>query len=107
MKKMMENEMSYKKDDVVSVITNAGEYVGKFKSEGDSTFAITKPRMLISGEGGVGFARGICVTGNEDAAEITFQKTGVVFTTPTSDVVEKAYVESTTSIVLDAGGIQV
>ena len=98
--------MSYKKDDVVSVITNAGEYVGKFKSEDDSTFTITKPRMLISGEGGVGFARGICVTGKEDAAEIAFQKTGVVFTTPTSDVVEKAYVESTTSIVLDNGGIQ-
>ena len=99
--------MSYKKGDVVSVITNAGEYVGKFKDEGDSTFTVTKPRMLIQGGGGVGFARGICVTGKEDAAEITFQKTGVVFTTPTSDVVEKAYVESTTSIVLDNGGIQV
>jgi len=102
----MENEMSYKKDDVVSVITNAGEYVGKFKSEGDSTFTIIKPRMLIQGEGGVGFARGICVTGKEDAAELVFQKTGIVFTTPTSDVVEKAYVESTTSIVLNSGGMQ-
>ena len=99
--------MSYKKDDVVSVITNAGEYVGKFKSEGDSTFTITKPRMLISGEQGVGFARGVCVTGKEDAAELVFQKTGIVFTTATSDVVAKAYVESTTSIVLDGGGIQV
>ena len=56
--------------------------------------------MLIQGEGGVGFARGICVTGKEDAAELTFQKTGIVFTTPTSDVVEKAFVEATTSIVL-------
>ena len=98
--------MSYKKDDVVSVITNAGEYVGKFKSEGDATFIITKPRMLIQGEGGVGFARGICVTGKEDAKELVFQKTGIVFTTPTSDIVEKAYIESTTSIVLDGGGIQ-
>ena len=98
--------MSYKKDDVVSVITNAGEYVGKYKDEGDSTFSITKPRMLISGETGVGFARGICVTGKEDAAELTFQKTGIVFTTPTSDVVEKAYIESTTSIVLDSGGMK-
>ena len=98
--------MSYKKDDVVSVITNAGEYVGKFKDEGDSTFTVTKPRMLISGEQGVGFARGICVTGKEDAESLTFQKTGIVFTTATSDVVEKAYVESTTSIVLDSGGIQ-
>jgi hypothetical protein len=62
--------------------------------------------MLISGEQGVGFARGVCVTGKEDAAELVFQKTGVVFTTATSDVVEKAYVESTTSIVLDSGGIQ-
>ena len=98
--------MSYKKDDVVSVITNAGEYVGKYKDEGDATFTIEKPRMLIQGDEGVGFARGICVTGKEDAAELTFQKTGIVFTTPTSDIVEKAYVESTTSIVLDSGGIQ-
>ena len=93
--------MSYKKGDVVSVITNAGEYVGKFKDEGDSTFTITKPRMLISGEGGVGFARGICVTGKEDAESLTFQKTGIVFTTPTSDVVEKAFIEATTSIQLN------
>jgi hypothetical protein len=97
----MENSMSYKKGDVVSVITNAGEYVGKFKSEGDSTFTITKPRMLISGESGVGFARGICVTGKEDAESLTFQKTGIVFTTPTSDVVEKAFIEATTSIALN------
>jgi len=102
----MENSMSYKKDDVVSVITNAGEYVGKFKSEGDATFTITKPRMLIQGEQGVGFARGICVTGVEDAKELVFQKNGIVFTTPTSDIVEKAYIESTTSIVLDSGGVQ-
>ena len=93
--------MSYKKGDVVSVITNAGEYVGKFKDEGDSTFTITKPRMLISGEGGVGFARGICVTGKEDAESLTFQKTGIVFTTATSDVVEKAFIEATTSIQLN------
>jgi len=93
--------MSYKKGDVVSIITNAGEYVGKFKDEGDSTFTVTKPRMLISGEQGVGFARGICVTGKEDAESLTFQKTGVVFTTATSDVVEKAFIEATTSIQLN------
>jgi len=92
--------MSYSKDDVVSVITNAGEYVGKFKDESASTFTVTKPKMLIQGEGGVGFARGICVTGKEDAEELVFQKTGIVFTTPTSDIVEKAFVEATTSIVL-------
>ena len=97
----MENSMSYKKGDVVSVITNAGEYVGKFKDEGDSTFTVTKPRMLISGEQGVGFARGICVTGKEDAESLTFQKTGIVFTTATSDVVEKAFIEATTSIQLN------
>ena len=57
--------------------------------------------MLISGESGVGFARGICVTGKEDAESLTFQKTGIVFTTPTSDVVEKAFIEATTSIQLN------
>lgn len=57
----MENEMIYSKDDVVSVITNAGEYVGRFKDENDSSFTITKPRMLISGENGVGFVNTIPV----------------------------------------------
>jgi len=55
---------------------------------------------LISGENGVGFAQGICVTGETDAAELTFYKTGIVFVTPTSSIVEKAFVEATTSIVL-------
>jgi len=96
----MENEMSYSKDDVVSVVTNAGEYVGKFKDESADAFTITKPKMLISGENGVGFAQGICVTGETDAAELTFYKTGIVFVTPTSSIVEKAFVEATTSIVL-------
>ena len=96
----MEIVMSYSKDDVVSVVTNAGEYVGKFKDESADAFTITKPRMLISGENGVGFARGICVTGVEDAAELTFYKTGIVFVTPTSPVVEKAFIEATTRILL-------
>ena len=92
--------MSYTKNQTVSVITNAGEYVGKFISQDDKGITIASPRMLISGEGGVGFARGICVTGKEDAKDLTIHAGGLVFVTETSDVVEKAFIESTSGIVI-------
>jgi len=92
--------MSYKKNQVVSVISNVGEYVGKFISEDDGSITIGNPRMLISGEDGVGFARGVCVTGKEDLDHLTFYKAGVAFVTETGDVVEKAFIEATSGIVV-------
>lgn len=90
----------YKKNQVVSVISNVGEYVGKYISEDEGSITIGSPRMLISGDSGVGFARGCCVTGKEDLDHLTFYKAGVAFVTATGDVVEKAFIEATSGIVV-------
>ena len=92
--------MSYKKNDVVSLITNAGEYVGRFKEESDTLITIGDPKMLISGENGVGFARSVSITAKEDLSEITFNKSGVTFVVPSSDVIEKAFISANSGIVV-------
>ena len=87
-----------KKGDVVTVVTLAGEMVGKFNNSGTSTITLDDPRMLIQNEQGMGFAHGICVTGKNNPTEITFQS--YVFVTPTNEDIEKAYRQAVSGLVL-------
>ena len=87
-----------KKGDVVSVITMAGEFVGKFNNSSSGTVVLDDPRMLVQNEQGMGFASGICVTGERDPKEVTFQS--YIFVTPTNLDIEKAYRQATSGLVL-------
>lgn len=87
-----------KKGDVVTVITLAGEFVGKFNNSGGGTMSIDDPRMLIQNEQGMGFASGICVTGERDPKEVTFAS--YVFVTPTNADIEKAYRQATSGLII-------
>ena len=91
--------MSYNKNDVITVITVAGEYVGKFVSEDTSRLTIADPKMLVNGEQGMGFGNGVCVTGEADPADMTFYIGGLVFVAKTSDAVVKAYREATSGLI--------
>ena len=85
--------------DVVSVVTAAGEFVGKLDGFDGDAVILTKPRMLVMGEnGGMGFARGICMTGVENPDEATFHN--VVLVTPTNKDIEDAWIQATTGIAL-------
>jgi hypothetical protein len=71
-------------NEVVSVITSSGEYVGKFKSQNDDgTVTVSDPRLLISQDGGVGFAKGVCMTGELNTEEVVFRD--YVYYTKTSE----------------------
>tara|TARA_S200002703_G_scaffold156069_1_gene161035 strand:- start:2672 stop:2950 length:279 start_codon:yes stop_codon:yes gene_type:complete len=91
--------MNYNKNDVITVITVAGEYVGKFVSEDTSRLKIADPKMLVNGEQGMGFGNGVCVTGEADPADMTFYIGGLVFVAKTSDAVVKAYREATSGLI--------
>jgi hypothetical protein len=85
--------------DVVSVVTTAGEFVGKLDGFDGDAVVLVKPRMLVMGEnGGMGFARGICMTGVENPESATFHS--VVFITPCNEQIADAWVEATTGIAL-------
>ena len=55
--------------------------------------------MLVTGQdGGMGFARGVAMTGEENPKEIKFHN--FIFVTPTNSEVVSAYVQATTGIIL-------
>lgn len=89
-----------KQNDVVTVLTIAGEFVGKYDIANSTSEAITlkDPRMLIQTQEGMGFARGICVTGEENPTEVSIQN--YVFLTPTNPEIEKAYRQAVSGLVL-------
>jgi hypothetical protein len=91
--------MNYSKNDVITVITVAGEYIGKLVEETASTLTIADPKMLVNGEQGMGFGNGVCVTGEKDPADMTFYIGGLVFVAKTSEAVVKAYREATSGLI--------
>ena len=87
-----------KKDDVVSVITLAGEFVGKYQEMIDGQVSLKDPSMIVQGpEGQMGFAKGICSTGVEEPESVVMS---AVFVTPTAKEVEKGYRQFTSAIQL-------
>ena len=89
-----------KKGDIVSVITAAGEFVGKFEDEGNAKLVLKDPRMVIQTQEGMGFARGVCVTGEESPTEMAFYTGGIVFTAPSNEDIQKAYREAVSGLIL-------
>ena len=87
-----------KKNDIITVMTLAGEFVGKFEGD-DNGLELSDPRTVVQGpEGQMGFARGICQTGVENPKEIAFND--FMFITPCNEEVENAYRQATSGLVM-------
>ena len=56
--------------------------------------------MVINGSEGMGFARGVCVTGLENPPEVSFYTSGIVFVSPVNERIEKSYLRATTGLVV-------
>ena len=79
-----------KKGDIVTVVAISGEYVGEYDSHRDTSITLTNPKMIVQNpEGGMGFARGVAVTGCQNPESITFNN--YVFTTESNEGVADAY----------------
>ena len=48
----------------------------------------------------MGFARGVCLTGKENPEEVTFWGSGIVLVTESNDDIEKAYIQTTSGIIV-------
>ena len=87
------------KGKIVSLVTLAGEYIGKFMHENNGNITLENPRMLVNTpDGKVGFARGICMTGQENPKTGMFYAGGVVIVTESNEQFKSAYIEATTGI---------
>lgn len=86
-----------KNNDVVTVVTVSGEYVGRLGGiDSNGVVTLNDPRMLIHGDQGIGFARGVCMTGVENAKTVSFQQ--YVLCTPTNDDFSAAWTEATSGV---------
>jgi len=88
-----------KKNDIISVVTAAGEFIGKFEDEDTSRLTINDPRMLINTPEGMGFARGVCVSGVENPNSMAFYTGGIVFVAPTNEDIQKSYRQAVSGII--------
>ena len=85
---------------VMTVVTPAGEMVGRIKEETDTYIVMESPRAFIQSPEGMGFAPGVCMTGEANPREVTFQKAQVILISKSSDQVEKAWLQQTSGLVL-------
>jgi len=93
--------MSFEKNDVVSVATLSGEFVGKFVSATEAGVELKDPKMLVAGEeGAMGFARGICLTGIESPPSLLLSAGGVIFTVKTNKEIESAYRQAVSGLIV-------
>lgn len=88
-----------KKNDIVTIATVTGEYIGKYVDENPQEINIAEPRMIVMGQGGnMGFAHGVAATAKAD--NVSFQRSCVVFVTETNDEVAKQYMTAISGLVL-------
>jgi len=83
--------------DIVTVLTVAGEFVGKLKHKDGDSVSLEDPRMLVQNQNGMGFAHGVCVTGEQNPAQVEFM--GVVLVTPTNSEVASAWRQATSGLI--------
>ena len=94
------------KGKVVSLVTLAGEYIGKYMHENNGNITLENPRMLVNTpDGKVGFARGICMTGQENPKTGMFYAGGVVIVTETNPEFASAYTEAVTGLATPSKGL--
>jgi hypothetical protein len=77
-----------KKGDVVTVVTFTGEYVGELAKTEPLT--LKNPKMIVKNpEGGMGFAKGVAVTGKENPESMVVQT--YVFVSECNEMVAEAH----------------
>jgi len=86
---------------LVSIVTPAGEFVGKLEEQTDTHVTLRTPKMIVHSEDQqMGFARGVCLTGEENPELTTFYSGGIILMTPSNDEIISAYTKMTSGIII-------
>tara|TARA_X000000950_G_C13603367_1_gene532302 strand:+ start:163 stop:450 length:288 start_codon:yes stop_codon:yes gene_type:complete len=84
-----------KKGDIVAVVATSGEYVGELVSSKPVTLA--NPKMIVNTpEGGMGFSKGVAVTGEVNPTEMIFGS--YVFIAKCNKEVSEAHITAVSGI---------
>ena len=86
--------------DIVTLVTAAGEMVGRVSNEDETSITLENPRAFVQTRDGVGFAPGVCLTGIKDPKEVSYNKLAVIMMCETSEEVQKIWLQATTGLVV-------
>jgi hypothetical protein len=87
-------------DDVVTLVTAAGEMVGRIINEDETSITLENPRAFVQTRDGVGFAPGVCLTGVKDPKEVSYNRLAIILTCETNEEVRKIWLQATTGLVV-------
>jgi hypothetical protein len=92
--------MSYKIEtgEIVTIITIVGEYIGELVEHSNNSVVLRKPRMFVQSEQKMGFAPGVCMTGDAEPDFVEFNS--YVFLIKTQNEIAKAYKSAVSGIIL-------
>lgn len=89
-----------KKQEVVTIVTVTGEYIGKFIDESADKITLGDPHMVTPNGESIGFLPAVCLTGKQEPSSVSFYKTGVVLMIESQEEVAKQYRTSISGIIL-------
>lgn len=88
------------KQEVVTIVTVTGEYIGKFIDESADKITLGDPHMVTPNGESIGFLPAVCLTGKQEPSSVSFYKTGVVLMIESQEEVAKQYRTSISGIIL-------
>lgn len=91
---------SQMKNDVVVVVTNMGEVIGRLQKETEDYVVLSMPRLFIQTGEQAGFVPGVSACGQENPSEGTFFKSSVVTICHAREEIASAWSQQTSGIVL-------
>jgi hypothetical protein len=91
-----------KKGDVVTLMTLAGEIIGRVAESDYETITLTAPRLFVQTDEGAGFARGVCMTGAGYPAELVFRQNQILSVVPTDDELSEDWSAVTSDVEVPA-----
>jgi len=87
-------------DDVVTLVTAAGEMVGRIINEDETSITLENPRAFVQTRDGVGFAPGVCLTGVKDPKVVSYNRLAIIMMCETNEEVRKIWLQATTGLVV-------
>lgn len=88
------------KGEICTVVTIMGEIVGRIKEIDNAFVTVESPRLFVNTAEGMGFAPGVCASGEHDAKEISINMHSIVTITKTHAEIERGWVQQTSGIVI-------
>lgn len=85
---------------VVTLVTLAGEVVGRIKEITGETVVLESPRLFVQTQQGAGFTQGVSMTGESHPKEVAFYLNSILCMVDTDADASKAWVQATTGLML-------